>query len=440
MGHIGRLKDEYRALSRRLEAGQVAFPEPRGERAWEGWREILEILFTPEEAAVAAQLPTRPARIEKIATRVGASAEELRPRLETMCDHGLVVDLVDPRSGEVRYALAPPVVGFIEFSMMRRADHIPKKRMAEALEAYFQGDEVFAREVFGGETVIGRTLAHESVMGDDLPDVLDWERASALVEQATARSVSLCYCRHTAEHLGTACDAPAELCMSLNGGAEFVVRRGFGRAIDVAEAKDLLAQGRQLGLVRIADNVMSQPTYVCNCCGCCCEQLRSISRYGLPAVNPSGFVPEFDRGHCKGCSRCARACPIAAITMHATRAAAQRKSDLEPELDAERCIGCGLCVDACRNGAMRLTRRAERPYVPESMLERVVRMAIERGHLADLVFDEGESRGALFLNRIFRALTALPPVQTMLASEQLKSRFVRGMVSRVKAPGLQPHP
>ena len=141
------------------------------------------------------------------------------------------MDLVNPKTGRVSYLLAPPVVGFFEYSLMRARDSIPKKRMAEALHAYTHGDEAFAREAFGGDTVIGRALVHETALADDpLPDVLDWERATAVVGEARSWAVSLCYCRHKAEHLGEACGAPMEICLSLNGGADFVVRRGFGRS------------------------------------------------------------------------------------------------------------------------------------------------------------------------------------------------------------------
>jgi ferredoxin len=435
MGHLHRLKSEYRALVRRLEAAQASLPEPTNELAWKGWQEILEILFPPEEAALAAKLPVRPATLGSIAKRVGLTPEETRRRLEPMCDRGVVMDLTDSRTGQVRYLLAPPVVGFVEFSMMRAKDGIPKKRMAEALEAYLQGDEAFAQEVFGAETVIGRALAHENALDDELPDVLDWERASALIDDAELRAVSLCYCRHVAEHLGKACEAPVESCMSLNAGAEFVVRRGFGRAIDRSEAKDILTRSREQGLVQIADNVLRQPIYLCNCCGCCCEQLRAISRYDLPAVNPSGFVPHVDEAKCKGCSRCARACPVGAISMRPTRGAAQRKTELRPEVLLTRCIGCGVCVAACRNHAATLRRGATRRHVPANGLERVVRMALERGHLPDLIFDEGESQSTRLFNRLTRALASLPPVDLALANTQLKSRFVSGLLGRLRSGG-----
>ena len=86
MGHLRYVKEEYRALTRRLEGGQVALPEPKDPRAWNGWRDILEILYTPEEAELASKLPVRPTELADLAARLGVKAEELKPRLDAMCD------------------------------------------------------------------------------------------------------------------------------------------------------------------------------------------------------------------------------------------------------------------------------------------------------------------------------------------------------------------
>lgn len=435
MGHLGHLKQEYRALVTRLEKGQVALPEPRDPRAWQGWKEILEILYSPEDAELASRLPLRPTSLGRLARHLRLAPEELGPRLDAMCDRGLVMDLVNPRTGKAKYFLAPPVVGFFEFSMMRAHDAIPKKRLAEALDAYTHHDEAFVREVFGGETVVGRALVHETALAEEaLPEVLDWERASAIVSEARAWAVALCYCRHKAEHLGKRCDAPMDNCLSLNAGAEFVARRGFGRAIERSEAMDIMVRARESGLVQIADNVLERPIYVCNCCGCCCGQLQAINTFGVPAVNPSGFLARSDAERCSGCSRCSRACPIASITMTPRRVDAKRKNDLGPVVDEDRCIGCGVCVAACKKDAMQMVRRDARPYVPSNGIERMLRMALERGHLADLLFDEGASRGSRFLNQVVRALVALPGAERMLASEHVRSRFLRAALARVKDP------
>ena len=438
MGHLGHIKQEYRELVHRLDAGTAPFPEPSDAKAWQGWRDILEILFTPEEASLASKLPILPSSLERIAARSGIKPEVLKPRLDAMADKGLVMDLVSKRSGKTTYLLSPPVIGFFEFSMMRAHDSIPKKRMAEALEAYMHHDDSFARGVFGNDTVIGRALAHETALGEEpVPDVLDWERATRLIESATEIAVSLCYCRHKAEHLGASCGAPVENCLSLNGGAEFVLRHDFGKRIGKEEALKILADARDRGLVQIADNVRDRPSYLCNCCGCCCGQLQSINQYGFQGVNPSGFIATHHPETCAGCSRCARACPIAAVSMVPSRSAKPgKKNDMHPHVDKEICIGCGVCADACNKDAMRMDRREKQPYVPANVVERSLRIALERGILADLLFDEGESRGHRVLNHMIKALTRLPPAQRALASEQVKSRFVKAVLGRVRDPAV----
>jgi ferredoxin len=429
MGHLGRLKEQYRDLVERLDRGPVSLPEAPDERAEAGRREILEILFSPEEAALAARMPLGVIGGEKLAARVGIPLAELEARLEPMCDRGVVVDLVNPRTGRRSYLLAPPVVGFFEYSLMRAKDQIPKKRMAEALHAY-TADPTFFREVFGRETVVGRALVNEEELAEDVPEVLAWRRASEVVGGARGWAVSLCFCRHKAEHLGARCSAPMESCLSLNGGAEFVVRRGFGRRIERSEALEIIARARESGLVQVADNVRSRPTFVCNCCGCCCEQLVAVSRWGLPAVNPSGYVPRRDEAACAGCSRCARACPVGAIAMDPVRTPGSLKAGLAPRIDLERCVGCGVCASACHKGALAMTEGGRPRHVPANTIERVVRQALERNRLADLFFDEGSGLGARFLHRAVDAIVQLPPAQALLASEQVRSRFMKAAMGK----------
>ena len=433
MGHMSQLKQEYRALMDRLDHHAVAMPRPEDQRALEGWRELLEVMYTPKEAELASRMPMVPTSLRRLARRYDMPEEELKQKLEPLCDKGLIMDLVSPKTGDAKYLLAPPVVGFFEFSMMRAHDMFDKLAVAKAMDAYMHGDDTFAREVFGHDTVVGRAMVHEDVLAQGIPEVLDWERTTRLIEESKQIAVSHCYCRHKAEHVGKACDVPQEICLSINGGANFVIGRGFGRPIDKQEALSIVKKARKLGLVQIADNVKNEPAYVCNCCACCCGQLSSINDFGLKAVNPSGFEPAHHPDDCKGCSRCSRACPVAAITMTPARAGGQRKNALHPAFDSELCIGCGVCATTCKQDAISMERRENPSHVPENTIERVVRQMLERGRLADLLFDESESRGAAFLNHAVQAITKLPPAQRVLASDQVRSRFVQFVVKNAPA-------
>ena len=57
------------------------------------------------------------------------------PRLDAMCDKGLVLDIAHPGTDRTLYFPSPPVAGFVEFFLMRTHDAIPEKPMVEALKA-----------------------------------------------------------------------------------------------------------------------------------------------------------------------------------------------------------------------------------------------------------------------------------------------------------------
>ena len=72
---------------------------------------------------------------------------------------------------------------------------------------------------------------------------------------------------------------------------------------------------------------------------------------------------------------------------------------------------------------------------PLNTAHRVVVMAIERGKLQDLIFDNR----ALFSHRAMAAILGvilkLPPVRQVMASRQLKSRYLEALIGRFKING-----
>jgi Pyruvate/2-oxoacid:ferredoxin oxidoreductase delta subunit len=412
--------------------------EPRDPAAKRAWREILETLFSPGDAALAARLPVVPTTVAALARRTGLGAGDLRARLEVMADKGLVLDLHDARTGATTYMLAPPVVGFFELSMMRLDDGLPKARLARAYDAYMAGDSTFDAEVSGIPTLISRTLVQETALYDGLAsEVLDWDRATSQVEKADSLAVTNCFCRHTATHLGTACDYPLETCMSLGAAARYLIRHGHARPIGREEGRELLEAAREHGLVHIADNVQRELNYICSCCACCCVELRSAQN-GMPVMQPSAFEPAVDGHRCTGCCDCVRACPVQAVSLTPREArhvgADKSTRPLTSAIDLDRCIGCGVCVGACPQDCLTMVRRPRAPHVPLNAVEYLTRRMLERGRLADLLVDGAAGRGPAFANAVLGAILSLPPAQKLLASEQVHSRFVAFALARYQPP------
>ena len=412
--------------------------EPQDPAAKRAWREILETLFSPDDAALAARLPIVPATITDLARRTGMDAGALRARLEAMAGKGLVLDLYDVRTGATTYMLAPPVVGFFELSMMRLNDGLPKARLARAYEAYMAGDSAFDEEVSGIPTLVSRTLVQETALYNDVAsEVLDWERATSYVEKADSLAVTNCFCRHVAMHLGTACGYPMETCMSLGAAARYLIRHGLARQISREEGRELLEAAREHGLVHIADNVQRELSYICSCCACCCVELRSAQN-GMPVMQPSAFQPTVDGHRCTACGNCVRACPVQAISL-VPQGARQRDADratapLISDVDLDRCLGCGVCVGVCLQDSLTMVRRPRAPHVPLNAVEYLTRRMLERGSLADLLVDGTAGRGPAFANAVLGAILSLPPAQKLLANEQVQSRFVEFALARHQPP------
>lgn len=392
---------------------------------------ILALLFTPEEAKLARRLPGRPTPLKKLVARTGVDSETLEAKLTDMAHRGLVLDFF---YGDQRYFMLPPVViGFFEFVFMRARDELPMKELAALFEAYMYDDDRFASNVFGAQTQVGRALTHEEALaGQDFTEILDWERATRIVENASMIGVSMCACRHKKMNLGEVCDAPMDVCFSLNQGADTMVRNRIARQVDTREAMALLEQCKQAGLVQTADNVRHNMSYMCNCCGCCCGMLNAIRKFDMPnAVVAANWVMQVDQDACRGCGKCVAACPIEAISLEA-KTTSDGKTTRKAVCDESLCLGCGVCYGACKFNAIAMKGREQRILPPESTFDRVIQMAIERGKLANLLFDEPESLGFKALGRMLAVIERTPPARALMAIKPLRSAFLNTLVARAK--------
>jgi ferredoxin len=417
MGHLA-ARAGYRRLVDRLNRF------PQGASPSELLYGILEILFSPREAELVARLPIKPFRTATAAKAWGVPLAEAAHVLEGLASRAILLDLEE--SGEPLYVLPPPMAGFFEFSMMRVRGDIDQKRLAELLYQYLNVEEDFIRDLFvRGETQLGRTFVREPSVPAELElAVLDHERASHVIRSASSVAVSLCYCRHKMEHVGRACDAPRDICLTFGNTARSLARHGYARAVPAAEGLDLLRHAQERGLVQFGENVRERPAFICNCCGCCCEAMLAAKRFGfLHPVHTTNFVVTLNGSACDGCGKCVKACPVEALRLvpGGDPAHPGRKRAVA---DEGLCLGCGVCVAACPKGGVRLAARRERVITPVDSAHRIVVMAIERGLLQDLVFDNQAHLSHRAMAAILGVILKLPPAKQALARRQLRSRFV----------------
>jgi ferredoxin len=194
---------------------------------------------------------------------------------------------------------------------------------------------------------------------------------------------------------------------------------------------DLLQRAYAQNLVQFGENVRQGVNFICNCCGCCCEAMIAARRFAvLRPVHTTHYFPRLEAGRCNGCGKCVDICPVEAVCLVSANHP-QRPKRKTVRVDPMRCLGCGLCVRACPSGAMTLAEREQRVLTPANSAHRAVVMALERGKLQNLIFDNQVLFSHRALAAVVGAILRLPPLQRSLASEQVKSRYLEALVSKL---------
>jgi Pyruvate/2-oxoacid:ferredoxin oxidoreductase delta subunit len=332
----------YQLLAQRLDSLPNGYPPSPDSLEIE----LLERLFTPQEAHLAAQLRLSKESSRQIAERTGGDHKEVRNMLKSMAKRGLIN--AGRVEGGLGYGLLPFVVGIYELQV-----NTLDAELAQLFERYYQ-------QSFGTilriEPAVHRVIpVGESVQVD--MEIRPYESAADIVNNAKAWGVVECICRKQKDLIGDPCDHPLEVCMMLNQKPGAYNNSSYIRALTLEEALDTLQVAAEAGLVHTVSNDQRGSSYICNCCTCSCGILRGISELGIAnAVAHSAFVNTVDEDLCIACEDCLEYCQFDALSM-----------DLIVQVDQLRCVGCGACVQACPENALILLRRPEEEVSPIPM-------------------------------------------------------------------------
>jgi len=272
---------------------------------------LIQHMFTEEEAEIVRHLkPMQRKTAARIAKKANRPVEEVREILDRLArEKFLILGMGDP--AQRLYAVMPIVPGAFEAAMFTTSmDNLNEWQIqfAKLFEQLFETNymiDYLNREIPGVRYLpVGQTIeAHPMALPSDrLVEIFDRYKTFGVIQ---------CQC-------------------------------GMTEVIAMREALEIKQEAEASGLVSWMINEESGDfmNSSCSCCGCCCHMMRTVTEFNMPSViAPPHFRPKFDLAACDHCAKCARRCPMGAITV-----------DMKGKThayDVKRCVGCGQCVIAC---------------------------------------------------------------------------------------------
>ena len=308
---------------------------------------MLKLLYTKEEAWLAAFMPPAFASAKTVARLQRKDAATVEKMLKGMIDKRLLIEYTD--RGIQKFSLPPFVPGVAEFQLMSGEITPQLIEFTKKFHGAFSSKQNVFLEKLGemGSSFARVIPVNQSV--SSARNILVYEDARAIIRGAKKFAISHCYCRMAKDVLKEkSCSAPREICMAFDFPADFLIRNKIGKEVDCDAMLRKLDLAEEHHLVHVTDNAQSGFSFMCHCCGCCCGFLTSLNVYNIrPPIVMSSWVIQRDSEACDHCGKCTRVCQLGALSW-------VNKNTLYNE---KRCIGCGVCVGVCPNDALTLVSR-----------------------------------------------------------------------------------
>lgn len=341
-----------------------------GNEVSDGCWDYLMNNFSEEEAKFYLTLPMyRYFNDEEAGEAAGIEAAEAKEMCDSLSYRGLLNRT--SRAGITFYHTLAFAHGILEFTM----DRYEEDNYLDEVFGLLGADYGYTSRNQGSAMYYTVPVKKEILGETEILPYTDWE---AIIDRNTVLSVSPCQCRtfvplRKGGKPGDLCDHPLETCIATGEQAEYYIENGIGRQIDQDEARKIIQQSIDAGMVIEIMNT-KQCDVICSCHGDCCAILSGYISLGGDVENlkfVSNYQLEVDTDKCIQCGSCAERCPLFTITMD---------EETGYPVVGNLCVRCGQCATVCPASARKLIAlpKEERWDLPNSMTDDYHVKALER--------------------------------------------------------------
>lgn len=363
----------------------------------------LDYVLAEGELDLLLRLGTAVYSNEQALAVSGMSVERFAPMFEALKQKGFI-GIKYSETGEERYSLSPILVGWYEaqasfligkpeekefsrrfmefFTTLRKSNVFPVRNLMnmQAKNAPVTNQSIGIVEAYKDEKGKSVINVDRSIHTPD-SKIYPTTTVNDLIREYGNRSVIgqfTCMCRRMKSNL----DDPCRLGMPDDGGCigfgdsvKPFIKYGHAKQISRERAFEVIQKVRDNGAVHAVFHEMDDTNLpqiaICNCCWDCCGIFRSYNMGASPLRCSSFYMARMaDSTKCKGCKKCEKYCPTAAITM----------VDKKAFIDSSKCIGCGQCVHQCATSAVELFENVRTAFLPMlKKSEARIAYSLERG-------------------------------------------------------------
>ncbi len=331
--------------------------------------ELLQEMFTDEQAAFVKVFKPPSLTLEQLTEKSGLAENVLLTMLESLMEKGAVVGLPSRRTGVMVYRLLPFFPGMFEYTNFRGETSEWHKNLVRLFAKMFNELAESNQENYDDLVEMSRQLPPvprivpiETEISEPMGDkVMPAEEVSRIVDGHEYIALANCYCRHGKELLGEPCKVTNNKanCFLLGKSAQFASKYNFAKLVSKEEAKQILAEAADEGLVHKTFHIHLNPELeeeaICSCCKCCCTIFQLYYNGAMAYHCYTNFLAVVNEDACSLCESCVDVCPMETIEMTGATAVV---------IDA-KCIGCGICAHQCPEDAIEMKRMDTRKvFVP----------------------------------------------------------------------------